>query len=579
MTKASDTSSEAQGSKHDEDVTVTDYASSSHCAVALLEEDIQTELGQRVDSISFSTARSSLPALSVVASETFPLIQLKRETSTADMSNSEETLLEAQVTQEEMPDKMSVLPILSTLSHPSSLREVSVESTSNDAIANVAGIGQDKRQSPVQRLRRKSQRVSYIDIYEEEDGLFNRTRPADDESDSDVYNAPASTNDSNDEQDIEYSSSDIEVTPSTDEDVLDTIDQDLDNDELNSADEITTQKTAKKKSSQQREGKGIDHSLPPMTNIKDCFADLTAKGVLLGLGGALENLNGNYIKVATMCSGTESPLLALTEISNGRLPSILHPRLTFSAALASSGHTLLHFQHEFSAEIEVFKQGYIERNFQPKHLFRDVRDFIGPSTKAITAYGAEVDIPSNIHILVAGFVCKDLSRLNNKGKSLADGGESGDTWRAVHSYSERFRPSIVLLENVKWEKEKWNDVIRLWDNIGYEANWIYCDTKQYYLPQTRERMYMIAIDRRTYGKGAGQAAHKWQDLMKDLRRQCSSPYEAFLADMPHESSHHVIASTEPDWALCKLRYDHIRSSQKLGLLSPVTRSGGNGTVR
>jgi hypothetical protein len=35
----------------------------------------------------------------------------------------------------------------------------------------------------------------------------------------------------------------------------------------------------------------------------------------------------------------------------------------------------LQLEHVFSAEIEPFKQAYIERNFAPSLLFRDVTEF------------------------------------------------------------------------------------------------------------------------------------------------------------------------------------------------------------
>jgi site-specific DNA-cytosine methylase len=262
------------------------------------------------------------------------------------------------------------------------------------------------------------------------------------------------------------------------------------------------------------------------------MSDMTTKAVQLGLCEALKTLGERPIRVATMCSGTESPLLALDEISK---------------ALVATGRTPMQIQQEFSAEIEVFKQGYIERNFAPKRLFRDVRDFIRESaTTAVTAYGAELDIPTDVDILIAGSVYKDLSRLNTRGKTLDDGGESGDTFQGMYAYTDRFRPSIVLLENVKNEKKTWDDVMRRFDRIGYEAQWIYCDTKNYYLPQTRERMYMIAIERTLFGKGVKSATSQWKDLMRNLERQCSSPYEAFLPESLKESSGYSLLKNEPD---------------------------------
>ena len=56
--------------------------------------------------------------------------------------------------------------------------------------------------------------------------------------------------------------------------------------------------------------------------------------------------------------------------------------------------------HVFSCEIEPFKQAYIERNFAPPILFRDIREL--DEDQATTAYGALVDVPGNVDMLVAG---------------------------------------------------------------------------------------------------------------------------------------------------------------------------------
>jgi site-specific DNA-cytosine methylase len=136
----------------------------------------------------------------------------------------------------------------------------------------------------------------------------------------------------------------------------------------------------------------------------------------------------------------------------------------------------------------------------------------------------------------------------------------------------------VLLENVKSEIATWDDIVSQWDKIGYEAAWVICDTKNYYLPQTRLRMYMMAINRSHCGKGAAEAVGRWKELMRKMERQCSSPYEAFLPDSLKESSGYGTLRSEPDWALCKLRNDHIRSEKRLGILSPISRRSGNGTV-
>ena len=55
----------------------------------------------------------------------------------------------------------------------------------------------------------------------------------------------------------------------------------------------------------------LDESLPPISDITEIFADLTSKAIDVGFSKALDHLGNRPLRVATMCSGTESPLLAL----------------------------------------------------------------------------------------------------------------------------------------------------------------------------------------------------------------------------------------------------------------------------
>jgi hypothetical protein len=95
--------------------------------------------------------------------------------------------------------------------------------------------------------------------------------------------------------------------------------------------------------------------LPPIANIPKMFADLVSRAEKLP--AVVDRLGGRKLRVATMCSGTESPLLALRMITR---------------ALEEQTGQKLEIEHIFSCEIEPFKQAYIERNFAPPILFRDV---------------------------------------------------------------------------------------------------------------------------------------------------------------------------------------------------------------
>lgn len=96
-------------------------------------------------------------------------------------------------------------------------------------------------------------------------------------------------------------------------------------------------------------------NLPPLHDVPSIFADLVSR--CPKIKDVATRLEGRKLRVATMCSGTESPLLALELIQQ---------------SIFDQHKVKLDVEHVFSCEIEPFKQAYIERNFHPPLLFRDV---------------------------------------------------------------------------------------------------------------------------------------------------------------------------------------------------------------
>jgi site-specific DNA-cytosine methylase len=224
---------------------------------------------------------------------------------------------------------------------------------------------------------------------------------------------------------------------------------------------------------------------------------------------AVKKLDGHKIRVATMCSGTESPLLALGLISR---------------AVSSVDPTAppLHVEHVFSCEIEPFKQAYIERNFQPPLLFRDVRELGGDT--ATTAYGAQVPVPGDVDILIAGTSCVDYSNLNNQKQDIESKGESGETFRGMLKYVKKHHVSLVILENVCGAP--WDKVVSFFDEIDYNANFVRLDTKKFYLPHTRTRVYLLATPRDSVLPD--DLVEDWEVMVKDMQRKSSTPLEDYL---------------------------------------------------
>jgi hypothetical protein len=104
-----------------------------------------------------------------------------------------------------------------------------------------------------------------------------------------------------------------------------------------------------------------DGGLPPMSNLAVIFDDIISR-VIPYVKKLMGTEKHRKLRVATMCSGTESPLLALG---------------MFSKAIKEHGLGHLEIEHVFSCEIEPYKQAYIERNFKPPILFRDIKELGG----------------------------------------------------------------------------------------------------------------------------------------------------------------------------------------------------------
>ncbi|UZJ52821.1 hypothetical protein CBS101457_002141 [Exobasidium rhododendri] len=302
---------------------------------------------------------------------------------------------------------------------------------------------------------------------------------------------------------------------------------------------------------------------PPISNLEDIFADIVQRTP--GIKELAMTLQGRPLRVATMCSGTESPLLALNLISR---------------AIKKQHGIQIEIQHVFSCEIEPYKQAYIERNFAPPVLFRDVCELGGD--QAHTAYGALVDVPGNVDLLVAGTSCVDYSNLNSNKKGMGDGGESGRTFFGMLNWVKRHRPAIVLLENVK--SAPWPGVGDAFCDINYDAAWSNTfDTKNYYIPHTRQRGYLVATRNRK-----DSYAGNWEALTRSLARPASSSLEDFLLapDDPRiQKVRTQFALGEGlgkgrstiDWSKCQQRHERARDEESLGKNRPFTAWEEGGT--
>lgn len=223
------------------------------------------------------------------------------------------------------------------------------------------------------------------------------------------------------------------------------------------------------------------------------------------------------------------------------------------------------------------------RSHYPPIIFRDVREFVTAFDSAIpmatTAYGSKVAIPLDIDIVIAGTSCVDYSMLNNKKKNIDDDGESGQTWYGVLEFCKATKPSIVMFENVV--SANWDRMLEHYDEAGYETAGVVLDTKEYYLPHTRQRGYMVGFNRSATKLSSG-IGERWQSLMKDFKRPASSPVLSFL--IPSTQIRHVqqARDDEPareiDWSQCEITQMQTRQEERLGYARPFTKWQESGSI-
>lgn len=139
-------------------------------------------------------------------------------------------------------------------------------------------------------------------------------------------------------------------------------------------------------------------------------------------------------------------------------------------------------------------------------------------------------------------------------------------------YVDKYRTPLVIIENVSGGP--WDEMVAKFRGIGYSATYQRLDTKQFYIPHTRQRGYMVAVC------GDSKLPSMWLTLTKDLQRPATCTLDAFLlpSDDPRTGLSRVrmlkeSSSTQRqaiDWTRCESRHQKARAEEKLGNRRPFT---------
>lgn len=162
------------------------------------------------------------------------------------------------------------------------------------------------------------------------------------------------------------------------------------------------------------------------------------------------------IKIGTDCSGIEAPIQALIKMG-------------------------IKYEHVFSSEINKDARKSLLANYSPKILYEDM-------TK-------ERHLPY-VDIYVCGFPCQPFSSSGlRKGKNDPRGNIFLHCVKAI----KQIEPIIFILENVKGittiENKKYFEFIKkeLEKLNCYSISYMILNTKNYGIPQNRERLYIVGI--------------------------------------------------------------------------------------
>lgn len=185
-------------------------------------------------------------------------------------------------------------------------------------------------------------------------------------------------------------------------------------------------------------------------------------------------------------------------------------------------------------------------------------------------------VPGDVDILVAGTSCVDYSNLNNEKQDIDANGESGRTFRGMMSWVQKHRPPLVILENVC--SAPWPRVVEYFKKNNYSAEFMRVDTKTFYIPHTRTRVYLLAVDEKH-----SSMPKEWKKLIDQLKRPASSTLDAFLlpSDDPriHQAREKLVRESfngvdrrtgRTDWGRCESRHQRARLEEELGSKRPLT---------
>ena len=206
---------------------------------------------------------------------------------------------------------------------------------------------------------------------------------------------------------------------------------------------------------------------------------------------------------------------------------------------AGIGGIRLGFDNAFSSNIEtVFVSEWDEHAKKTyKDNFQDSFEIAGDITKI-----NEKDIPV-FDICLAGFPCQAFSIAGTGGagrNGFSDsfkGQNRGNLFLDVVRICEYHKPKVIFCENVKGllmhDKGNTFRVIRqAFRDIGYQVYWKILNSKDFGVPQNRERIYIVAVrDDLNVGEFIFPTANENDKTIRDILEKAPISSRYYLSDV------------------------------------------------
>lgn len=265
------------------------------------------------------------------------------------------------------------------------------------------------------------------------------------------------------------------------------------------------------------------------------------------------------LRIGTDCSGIEAPIQALRQLN------IPH-------------------KHEFSSDIDKFCVKSIKANYSPAIIFGD-KDGKYPEGDIRKR---DISAVPDIDLYICGFPCQPFSNAGDK-KGLND--DRGNVFWSCLNIIYNKKPKYFILENVKailhHDKGKtWKIIEKELNELkifGYFVDWKVLNTKDYGIPQNRNRLFIIgSVDSKIIWPDKVKSKTlesyiDWKDTRKQQIPECSKnllnivPENSIFIDLSYPNYKHpnankccpTITCSNRLWNIPLSRYTNINERLKM----------------